>query len=92
MTVVNTTHIYSKDITVWCVYVHVTPNTHYYTQHSEDTTGVRTDVHTCMCKDYNHLLVRDDFLRVSSLEGLHCQLWCTYQRSQQSLCSLELVV
>ena len=22
-----------------------------------------------MCKDYNHLLVRDDFLRVSSLEG-----------------------
>ena len=45
-----------------------------------------------MCKDYNHLLFRDEFLRVSSLEGLHCQLWCTYQRSQQSLCSLELVV
>ena len=44
-----------------------------------------------MCKDYNHLLLRDEFLRVSSLEGLHCLLWCTYQRSQQSLCSLELV-
>ena len=40
-----------------------------------------------MCKDYNHLLFRDEFLRVSSLEGLHCLLWCTYQRSQQSLFS-----
>ena len=64
------------------LYLTYIPNYSWYTQHNEDATGpglvfMHIGIHV-MCKDYNHLLFRDEFLRVSSLEGLHCQLWCTY--------------